>query len=50
LAGDTPAIQLSEEDSIDACIRFIAVERGYIENYQLSNTPESLSDFEAMVA
>jgi len=32
------------EDSIDSFIRFLAVERGLSENYQLS-TQRSLSDF-----
>src|SRR6201982_265641 len=45
LAGDTAAaIMRFMEDAIDSFIRFLAVERGLSENYQLS-TPRSLSDF-----
>src|SRR5215831_14914659 len=45
LAGDTPAATMClMEDLIDSFIRFLAVERGLSENYQLS-THRSLSEF-----
>ena len=45
LAGDTPATTVRPvEQAIDSFIRFIAVERGLSENYQLS-TQRSLSEF-----
>src|SRR5439155_505324 len=45
LAGDTSAATVCMmEDAIDSFIRFLAVERGLSENYQLS-TQRSLSDF-----
>jgi integrase/recombinase XerD len=44
-AGDTPAATVQKmEEAIDSFIRFLAVERGLSENYQLS-TQRSLSEF-----
>src|SRR4029450_11622376 len=45
LQGDTPAATMWKmEETIDSFIRFLAVERGLSENYQLS-TQRSLSEF-----
>ncbi len=44
-AGDTPAVTMQKmEEAIDSFIRFLAIERGLSENYQLS-TQRSLSEF-----